>query len=288
MGVNASRISMGVNASYMSMGLTMTAQHSQVGMMGVNNTFNSSTSAEKQIESHNIHDPINEDEARYAPDDYDCGDDGYNDGSDTFEDFGAGGASNEFNDMQFGKEDINGIQVTSSGTNTTVHLLDALCESDALTQGGEYSYFNATALEKITSGDQWMGSAHWKRSDRLRKKQMARKQQKEQDEGKMKEKIVSKRKVRTGEDTRCSIQISCTGHECVDALLKKTVSGKKGKSNPTLLTKAARHKLAKDRNILSSDAGVNINHLTKLFMRPNSVASARNGNKVAFGYNTGK
>ena len=31
-----------------------------------------------------------------------------------------------------------------------MHLLDALCESDALTQGGEYSYryFNATALER--------------------------------------------------------------------------------------------------------------------------------------------
>ena len=69
--------------------------------------------------------------------------------------------------------------------------------------------------------------------------------------------------------------------------MDKTVSGRKGKS-PTVLTKAARHKLAKDRNILSSDAGVHINHLTTLFMQPNTVTSATSGKKVGFGNNTGK
>jgi hypothetical protein len=290
MGVNASRISMGVNASCISMGFTVNAQHSQLGIMGgVNNTFISSTSAEKQNESHCVTDPISENEPQYAPDDYDCGDDGYDDdGGDGFEDLGEEGASGEFNDMQFGNEDINGTHVTSTGGDTTVHLLDALCESNALTQGGEYGYFNAAALEKITAGDQWMGSAHWKRSDRLRKKQIARKERTEQDKENAKGKRVQKRKVRMEEDARSSIQISSTGHECIDALLDKTVSGRKGKSDPTVLTKAARHKLAKDRNILSSDAGVHINHLTTLFMRPNTVTSATSGNKVGFGNNTGK
>jgi hypothetical protein len=42
------------------------------------------------------------------------------------------------------------------------------------------------------------------------------------------------------------------------------------------------------RNILSSGAGVHINHLTTLFMRPNTVTSATSGNKVGCGNNTGK
>ena len=57
---------------------------------------------------------------------------------------------------------------------------------------------------------------------------------------------------------------------------------------PTVLTKAARYKLAMDRNILSVDAGIHINQLTTLCVRPNTVTSATFGNKGGFGNNPGK
>lgn len=47
------------------------------------------------------------------------GGDGYDDdGGDGFEDLGEEGASGEFNDMQFGNEDMNGTHVSSTGGNT--------------------------------------------------------------------------------------------------------------------------------------------------------------------------
>ena len=276
MGMNASRISMGLNASRMSMGCTMNAQHSQIGLMGgINNTC-LSTSSENQNDSHGATDTIGENEPQYAPDDYGCEDDGYdNDGGDTYDEFGEN-TNSEFNSTEFGDLTMNDAAIPGTKTNTTAHLLDALCESDVLTNGGEYGYFNTAALEKITAGDQWMGSAHWKRSDRLRKKQITRKQQQEQKKEPSKGKRNQKRKARMVKENKAvPIQIVPIDHEFINSLLKKSSSGKKGKSDPTVLTKAARQKLSNDRNILSSDAGVNINHLTKLFMRPNSVISSR-------------
>ena len=150
---------------------------------------------------------------------------------------------------------------------TTTALLDAICSSDALIAGGEFEYFDSDTLDKITKGNMWAGSEHWKKTDKIRSK-------------KQKEAAATKkpsaRKKRASAKERAFVDLSCSSTSCLDALINDKPKPKgKSKNDPLLLTKAVLSKQENNDNLLPPDAGVGIEQLSKLFMRPDAAVQPR-------------
>ena len=150
---------------------------------------------------------------------------------------------------------------------TTTALLDAICSSDALIAGGEFEYFNSDTLDKITKGNMWAGSEHWKKTDKIRSKK-----QKEAAAAKK----PSTRKKRASKKERAFVDLKCSSPTCLDALINDKPKPKgRSKNDPLLLTKAVLSKQEKNDNLLPPDAGVGIEQLSKLFMRPDAAVQPR-------------
>ena len=150
---------------------------------------------------------------------------------------------------------------------TTTALLDAICSSDALIAGGEFEYFDSDTLDKITKGNMWAGSEHWKKTDKIRSKK-----QKEAAAAKK----PSTRKKRASKKGRAFVDLKCSSSSCLDALINDKPKPKgRSKNDPLLLTKAVLSKQEKNDNLLPPDAGVGIEQLSKLFMRPDAAVQPR-------------
>ena len=150
---------------------------------------------------------------------------------------------------------------------TTTALLDAICSSDALIAGGEFEYFDSDTLDKITKGNMWAGSEHWKKTDKIRSKK--------QKEAAATKKPLTRRK-RASKKERAFVDLACTSTSCLDALINDKPKPKgRSKNDPLLLTKAVLSKQEKNDNLLPPDAGVGIEQLSKLFMRPDAAVQPR-------------
>uniref|UniRef100_A0A6T7G3N6 Condensin complex subunit 2 n=1 Tax=Attheya septentrionalis TaxID=420275 RepID=A0A6T7G3N6_9STRA len=156
--------------------------------------------------------------------------------------------------------------------NSTAVLLDALCTGDAFSGGGEYDYFNVAALEKLTTGNIWAGSAHWKKTEKVRHRKEAEAENTKQ---------ANKKKTK-----KERIMVDFTNPPQIDELLKTRKITKSG-SDPLQLTKVAKQKHTKSNNVLPPDAGIGIDQLSRLFLRPTAgvrpVDSYKSRKSVAFG-----
>lgn len=198
-----------------------------------------------------------------------------------------------------------------NGRGLNVTFLDEICAGDAFTQSGsgagysnKYNYFNPAALEKLTSGNQWAGSAHWKKKNATPRKGRRGTANATMEEGgpvaaangtKRKDSKRGRSKKEVKQRTYVDFA-ACD--ECLQTLLKtskkKSTRGRdKSKSNhdgdAQQMTKAMRQKHGKDHNVLPRDAGIDVKQFTKFFMRPDanlangsaSLVGSRKGNANA-------
>lgn len=168
--------------------------------------------------------------------------------------------------------------IENSGPTT---FLDEICAGDALTQGtrSNFNYFNPDLIEKLTSGNQWAGSAHWKKNQSVRPKKVAKKvgEEKKRKDQKQKRKSTKESQKKSLIDLNLA---SCD--ECLEALLstKKTQRGKGTKKDQCSMTKATKQKCDKEQNLLPFDAGMNASHFTEFFMRPDASLSLTQGTET--------
>ncbi len=216
----------------------------------------------------------------YQEDDYGGGDDDYDDEDDgAFENFVAMDdhaekyASDSFrNDLtQDGFVDRTASISTIENSGPTT-FLDEICASDALTQGTDFNYFNPELIEKLTSGNQWAGSAHWKKSQSLRPKKIPKKT----DVGKAPKKSKQKRKSTKESNKKQLVDLTLDSYdECLKSLLGTKNKG--AKKDQCTMTKATKQKCGRDRNLLPFDAGMTAKHFTEFFMRPGASLSLTEG-----------
>lgn len=157
------------------------------------------------------------------------------------------------------------IETYDSNKGGVPSFLDEICDGDVLGQGNQFTYFNLKALEHLTSGNQWAGSAHW--INATSKSKSAKKATKnETQDGKRKD---QKRKKK---ETKVASFIDLNAcDDCLTALLNpKKGKGRTHKADPTLLSNAMIQKYNKERNILPRDAEIDVKNFTSLFMRPDS------------------
>lgn len=209
----------------------------------------------------------------HGADDFDDGYNEYDDGDDgDFENFVAMDEHAEKYSSDSFRNDLTqdefGATSNIEGSSGPPTFLDEICEGDALTKGGQFNYFNPELIDKLTSGNQWAGSAHWKKNQTVRLQKTSKQNIGEESTKKRKD---SKRKTSKEAKKKSYIDLGISScNECLEALLskKKTTRGKGAKRDTTQITKAAKQKYDKDRNILPLDAGINGKHFTEFFMRP--------------------
>lgn len=209
----------------------------------------------------------------YKDDDDDCDDNGvgfeiHDDGNDddNFDNFLAMDThADKYSSDSFRnsctEDEFSSLDNTSQNKKAST-LLDELCDGDLLTQGTQFTYFNPKAIEGISSGNQWAGSAHWKK--RVDKAKLTKKST--NSEPKRKDHKRKKKHVQT-----TSVINLYAPDDCIKSLLKsKPNKGRKTKADPTQLTNAMVLKYNKERNVLPYDAEIDLNQFTDLFMRPGS------------------
>lgn len=219
----------------------------------------------------------------YGADDFGGGaddDDGFAD-DDAFTNFLAmeGGNADRYSAIEFrsseaSEEVLPGTAMRTRAT--TAALLDAICSSDALGAGGEFEYFNSDTLDRITKGNLWAGSEHWKKTDKIRTR-------KQKEESEMRRKKRPSRKKASRE--RAFLDLRAPSQSLVDGLINSKPAKGRTKSDPLRLTKAAIQKQEKNVNLLPLDAGVGLDQLSRLFMRPEAAVQPRkqvNERRVGF------
>ena len=220
-------------------------------------------------------------------DDYDDGDDGDFENFVAMDDHAEKYSSDSFrNDLTQDEFGTTSNTMNNEGSSEPPTFLDEICEGDALTQGGQFNYFNPELIEKLTSGNQWAGSAQWKKNQIVRLKKISK--ESNGDEGTKKRKD-SKRKTTKEAKKKSFIDLGVSScNECLEALLskKKSARGRMAKRDTTQITNAAKQKYDKNRNMLPLDAGISGKHFTEFFMRPgasliqNTEASSSNAAKT--------
>lgn len=228
----------------------------------------------------------NNDGGHYADgyDDWDDGDDGDFENFVAMDDHAEKYSSESFrydltqDDLEVRNSDV---AKTDSSKTYPATFLDEICEGDALIHRNQFNYFNPKMIEKFTSGNQWAGAAHWKKSQCNIRSRRTEKPEEVEEKKKRKE---SKRKKTKDVKEKCLVDFSISStHSCLEHLLKKTkkVRGKAVKSDPTQITKATKQKYDKENNLLPFDAEINVKHFTEFFMRPGATLMPATNNVVA-------
>jgi len=212
----------------------------------------------------------------YGGDDSDGGCDNYDDGDDgDFENFVAMDdhaekySSDSFrNDLTHDEYGTTSTTIASEASSVPPTFLDEICEGNALTEGSQFNYFNPELIEKLTSGNQWAGSAHWKKNQTVRPTKASKHTSGDENTKKRKD---SKRKTTKEAKKKSFIDLGISScNDCLEALLSKKKPARGGgvKRDTTQMTNAAKEKYNKDRNMLPIDAGITAKHFTEFFMRP--------------------
>ena len=197
------------------------------------------------------------------------------------DDFGGDddGADDDFGFSHFIAEDENGARYSSisfhdevfvddrppgtlSSKASTTALLDAICSGNNL-GGNDYEFFDAATVEKLTNGNVWAGSAHWKKTERLRRRRTP----------------PAEPKKRKKKDSTKQVLVDLSQPPCLDDVLRAPPKSKRG-ADPLQLSKVTKTKYGKADNLLPPDAGIGIEQLSTLFLRPNTVLGKADDKKV--------
>jgi condensin complex subunit 2 len=201
----------------------------------------------------------------YAADDFGGDDDDGADDDFGFSDFvaadenGARYSSISFQDEVFVDDGPPGALSTKSATNA---LLDAICSGNNL-GGNDYEFFDAATVEKLTTGNFWAGSAHWKKTERLRRKRTPPAGPKQHKKKESKKRVL----------------VDLSKPPCLDDVLRAPPKSKRG-ADLLQLSKATKAKHGKADNLLPPDAGIGIEQLSTLFLRPNTVLGKADDKKA--------
>jgi hypothetical protein len=196
----------------------------------------------------------------------------------------------------------------SVNNHQTSAILDAMVSSQVFLDNtqSDYSYFDTQALmEKMQiMPNQWAGSAHWKKMDRLRQpkhnkdssstKENTTPDDDEADDDDMNTATAStkkKKKKTTSKAKKEPVLVNLAAPPTPEQLRQlyakppqkkgKTTRGKKGTTTPDPLqwSKTMIAKLEKMDNLLPKDVGVGLEQLTTLFLRPDvNLALLHNNN----------
>ena len=166
----------------------------------------------------------------------------------------------------------------SQMSKTTTALLNALCSD--MTQN-DYQFFSQDTLDKLV-GNSWAGAAHWKKSINLKKvdKKNANSTNGTTAATKATKKTKKKQSFVNFETDASSTSAAAAMAE----LLKPAPTNKRGGGNsrsntdPTQLSKTMITKYGKTDHVLPLDAGMGLEQLSKLFLRPNAIVHAHNDN----------
>jgi len=201
-----------------------------------------------------------DDADEYAADDYGGDDD--DDGDFGFDDFINNDANGDrYSSISFQNEPF---LDAAAGATQTAALLDALCSSEM--SQNDYEFFSQDTLEKLSQGNHWAGSQHWKKATNLRKKEVKPKA--------TKKKAAKKKKKQSVVDFAADVS-------SIDDILQPAQKNKRG-TDPIQLSKAMKTKYSKADNVLPLDAGMGMDQLSKLFLRPTAVVRPSTIKTVGF------
>jgi condensin complex subunit 2 len=185
--------------------------------------------------------PHDDHAAEYAADDW-----GADDDDDVgFTDF----IQNDDNGKRYSSISFQNESFFESQQEQTGALLDALYAE--IGSQNDYQYFSQQSLDRL-AGNQWAGSLHWKTSSWQKKKTSAT-----VDDKKTKATTTTRKKKRSFVDF--------TLPSSSDFLQKPA------KPSSIVLSTAIQTKYGKADNLLPLDAGMTVQELTKLFLRPSAV-----------------
>jgi len=171
---------------------------------------------------------------------------------------------------------------------STGRMLDLICKSNLIGVETDYQFFNNALLQKMSSGNFWAGSNHWKRSKRATA-DIEKKKETEQEQTKEKVKRKKSNKVRTYVDLSSNSNPASTLESLFDQSLNSSKKGK-GKSTKKVELQFSDKTLStqlENDYILPIDAGIAIEQMGQLFLRKATITSAdetkkSNGKQVGF------
>lgn len=153
----------------------------------------------------------------------------------------------------------------SVAATTTANFLDMICTTnDAIQSTSSFAFIDPSALEKFVSGNNWAGSAHWKKSSAARKKSL----QKENIESILQPETMVASKKKTKETTIKYVDLYKVSPE-IESLFEAPKKSRKTRNDPLQLTDATKKKNMKTNNCLPLDSSITLRDLTSLFGRPN-------------------
>jgi condensin complex subunit 2 len=217
-----------------------------------------------------------DDDDEYGNDDfggggYDDGDDD-DDGDDGFDNFmamdenGARFSSISFNDNNnnsFTSPDS--VDDHNHKPSATSVLLDAITDGNVIYGATDYQYFDAAAFASVSAAgaatdNVWAGAWHWKRGARRRPttKNVT---------------AESARKSRTKKSAKERVFVDLRLSPDMSDILRQPPA-RKAKGDPLQIGKTTLAKHAKTDNLLPLDAGMGVEKLSSLFLRPNTVLKA--------------
>ena len=167
------------------------------------------------------------------------------------------------NDVTFGDNfDLNTSKALApfNENSLTTRILDVICDSDAINSGGRYEFFDAKALKRMTAGNYWAGSSHWKKSETLFRKK--NKQEEEKSNG-----IDKNKQVKSSKATFVDLLNGEHAKTLIDKLCERPKK-KKGKKDAQQLSQAKLAKQSKEDYVLPHDAEIHVDKLFRLFLRP--------------------
>jgi len=211
-------------------------------------------------------DDDDDEEQEYAADDFGGGfDDDDDDGFDNFIAADEHGA--RFSSISFSGSVVDESQPASS--QTTV-LLDAIASGTVLAES-EYEYFDSQALSQAANNG-WAGAAHWKRAAPRQPVENAKK---------------TPKKTPRRQKNKERIMVNLTQPPDLTDILRQPPKSKTRKTDPLQMSKSSQTKHTKNDNLLPPDAGIGVEQLSSLFLRPNMVLKAATAPGKSVGFNMG-
>jgi condensin complex subunit 2 len=141
-------------------------------------------------------------------------------------------------------------------------LLDALATGEiSFSANSSQEFFSSYTLESLSQKNLWAGAAHWKKIP-VKKPKSANNE--DTSDSKF---VKSKKKAKPKHNVSTLLRL-LEPVEDLDDIMRKPPKSKKKGVNPLQLSKTMLTKHAKNDNLLPEDAGLALQNLSSLFMRP--------------------